>query len=507
MMLSIRKRIPLFPELLLSVACVLGILLLHATEARENRFWGDEIITVSLMPKGWTEIIVNRYWHAHSPLYFLLLKVWLLIVAGPFGLDEPNEFLVRLPSMLASGLAGGFFAASAWRAWGVPAGFCFVPLWVLNAQIGTYAIDARPYALLLLVLSIAVWSGTRLWIGYKKHSEKLGSGTCRVLWLLSAVSPAIAAAVIPVGIIAVISTEISTLGLCRGVSASFVRPWKFRAAVSLILLLLVSFIFAPGILEKSTDFWTNKDLPFSFGTVSWVLRTVTLQSEDLFPTIASLLLLLMGLAGLFLQWNNFLGRASAGLALVFPAFMIITSAATSLLLPRYFLPMIPGIILLAAGLTCKHLSRTRSLAVGLALGLISALFLVYIPHNEKSKVLDQQLELLQQLKVSQIHGVTTGRHLQGLLSYYIKKQMGFAPELEALIGRAKPIRLGQANELFWIFTNKKGDSDWVLGVPLTCHFALPDSDVYVVGGRSSDLSSCPLPQDSARPGGRQGRRA
>ena len=73
--------LPVLPEILLCMASVVGIYLIHGSRATEL-FWTDEIITVKLMGQDWMEIITNRYWQGHSPLYFVLLKLWLLLASG-----------------------------------------------------------------------------------------------------------------------------------------------------------------------------------------------------------------------------------------------------------------------------------------------------------------------------------------------------------------------------------------------------------------------------------------
>jgi hypothetical protein len=39
-----------------------------------NEFWFDEVITVNATQLSWRDLVATRYWHAHSPLYFLLMK-------------------------------------------------------------------------------------------------------------------------------------------------------------------------------------------------------------------------------------------------------------------------------------------------------------------------------------------------------------------------------------------------------------------------------------------------
>ena len=68
----------------------------------------------------------------------------MLLAVGPEGLARANEFLLRAPSLVFMGLAGGFLATAAWRAWGVTAGVLLLAMWLINPFIARYSIEARP---------------------------------------------------------------------------------------------------------------------------------------------------------------------------------------------------------------------------------------------------------------------------------------------------------------------------------------------------------------------------
>ena len=187
-------------------------------------------------------------------------------------------------------------------------------------------------------------------------------------------SPIVAAATIPIGVVAVIAIEISAVSLgWRKVPEPFARRWRLRTILVLIFVFIILLVFIPGILFKSTNYWTDDIMPFSVGSVGSLLSVIALQNGRWLADssnevkYAYALLLTMSVAGLFLRWNDFLGRVSGGLALVFPITMIIASIFTSLLVPRYFLPLVPGLALLAAGVASTRFSEFRSLLAGVSI--------------------------------------------------------------------------------------------------------------------------------------------
>ena len=89
-------------ELILSAIIFVGLFLVNGSRVWEF-FWSDEIITIEATGiLSWSELVVNRYWAAHSPLYFAILKVWLGVLSMFVDIQEHAEFLARLPSAVAT---------------------------------------------------------------------------------------------------------------------------------------------------------------------------------------------------------------------------------------------------------------------------------------------------------------------------------------------------------------------------------------------------------------------
>ena len=101
-------RIVCSPESLLVSLCFAGLLIFHGHRVNEL-LWTNEIITRRNLSLSWIELVQDRYWEGHSPLYFALMKLWALAVAGIKGV-APNELsaaALQLPSLAAIGVAGG----------------------------------------------------------------------------------------------------------------------------------------------------------------------------------------------------------------------------------------------------------------------------------------------------------------------------------------------------------------------------------------------------------------
>lgn len=474
------QKLRLHPEVLLGLASTLGIILVHGTRVREF-FWTDEVITARAAYLGWIELIFQRYWAGHSPLYYLILKLYALVLEA-IGLTSPTEVLIRVPSVIATGLAGGYFASAAWRAWTPAAGVFFVPLWVINPIVGYYAVEARPFCLLLLALSLTVWSATRLHITGANSNPR-----DKNIWLVSIISPITAAASIPVGIIAVLAVEISALSALPPGASTFKRSWKKRTLLVISTVALIAVLFSPAIFAKADDYWTNEFVPFSLGSIGTVLGVIALQHGPWLTHSSTIIavtfggLLVLGFFGL-LNKHDALGRMAAGLAIIFPAIMIVLSSITSLLVPRYFLPAIPGLNLLVVGFFEKSVLSWRSISVALLIVVASALVVIDGPYRARvfSAEIQQQIALLQELRLEELEGGTAYPHMMPALDYYIQKKMHFAPVLKYLEQRLAPedIRKGH---LYWVFDRKNGKGKALIGgLQIICHLALKNSDIYVV---------------------------
>lgn len=474
-------RISFCPELALVPACFLGLLVVQGHRADEL-LWTDELITLRNMSAGWIELVRDRYWAGHSPLYFALMKLWSLLLSGMSGVrpNDLSEWAVRLPSMIAMGMAGGFFAAAAWRAWAPICGLFFVPLWVLSPMVGRYFVEARPFSLLLLALSLGVWSSARLWSASDMDRAKKDS-SMPILWILSITSPIFAAATIPVGIPAVVASELTAATLLqRSENPVFARRWRRRTILVIASVFVVLAALFPAIRHKSVDYWAEKVNPLSFESALQILNDVLTRKTHWI----SLILCFLAAVGLYTRRNDFLGRTSAGLALVFPLFMIALSSIKSLLVSRYFFPIIPGFFLLAVGSISERFN-IKALSVISALLLVAFMLPTARPlQRVQVKQAQQQLAALKGLRIDSIEGGVTHPHLKTILEHYIPRSLHVPVRLRII---DKPLKTQDlpTDRIFWLFDHRKNRqaSRWIGDVKLICHFSLKSSEIYVAARR------------------------
>jgi hypothetical protein len=209
---------------------------------------------------------------------------------------------------------------------------------------------------------------------------------------------------------------------------------------------------------------------------------------------------LLGFAalGLILRRNDALGRMAASLTILFPALMIGLSSITSLLVPRYFIPAIPGIALAVVGFFSASLLSARSIALTTVIMVVSALALVNGPFRARTFASEtqQQMALLQNLGVKQLHGATAYPHMRSPLEYYIRTKLHVTPILDTI---RQPLTAKdlENDEIYWIFDPKNGEGKKLItDVKTLCHFSLKNTDVYIVAGSLVTPSfACPSASD------------
>ena len=309
---------------------------------------------------------------------------------------------------------------------------------------------------------------------------------------MSIASPIFAAATLPVGIPAVLATELTALTLlAKSTNEAFVKRWKQRTVLVLASVAVVSAAIAPAIRHKATDYWADKSNPFSFEAIQDVIAAVVLQKTNWVGVVPVLLVAL----GLYFRRNDFLGRASLGLAIVFPLLIIGVSVFKSVLVSRYFLPVLPGTYLLAAGAADKRINVRTLLATIAVLLVAFAFFKAPSRSRLQTKQAEQQLSVLQRLEVDEIVGVATHPYLDAILEHYIPRRLGIPANVGYVRHPLKEDELPDGKVL-WVFGHKKqGPGDHVVeGLNPLCHFRLKSSQIYVVARKHIeapfDMNEC-----------------
>lgn len=458
-------------ELVMCAVGVAAISLAYGIRAYAELFWGDEIITAEVIQLGAVDLVNNRYSQGHSPLYFLIAKTWMIMTAS-----SESEFMLRVPSLIFMGLAGGFLAAAAARAWGMASGSLLLAMWLTNSFIAYYSVEARPYALLLLFLAISIWSATLLSLARSQSPS-------RNLVAISVMAPAFAAATLPLGAVAAIAMEV--LGLCKRGDDMFARFWRRRALLSMSV---TAATFAALMNWKRVDRWGD-DAPLSWRTLGQVANQIYLNdwySARHGPLVlaASLALILFAIRTLTIAWRDLTVRLATGLAILCPTALLALSMKESNLLdtPRYFIPAIPGILVLVAASVGNTPRRSRwSYAAAVTL-LVITLGLQSPPHPRPFTP-ELQLALIEELKPGAITGGTSNWFVMKTLNYYLPRSTGLPAKISKL---KKPLRfkdLPRGNEIYWLFD----DGGMAGSARVLCSYQLKTGDVFVLGNSSADL--------------------
>jgi mannosyltransferase len=157
-----------------AAASLVALVLAGATLGREP-LWRDELLTVGIVSRPFTEF-VELFPQRHNGLLFDL-ALWPIVRLGGDG-----SLWLRLPSLLAFAAAVAVCALVGARLAGRAVGLCAAFLFALHPFAVPYGQEARPYAFFLLFSLLAVWTLLRAlespsfprWLAYSLSLAALG---------------------------------------------------------------------------------------------------------------------------------------------------------------------------------------------------------------------------------------------------------------------------------------------------------------------------------------------
>jgi len=454
-------------ELIMCAVGVAGFALAYGGRAYVELFWGDETITADVIRLSTVDLVINRYSAGHSPLYFLIAKAWMMAIASE------GEFLLRVPSLVFMGLAGGLLASAASRAWGIAAGLLLLTMWLTNSFIAYYSIEARPYALLVLFLAITLWSATRLWLA--KSQPPL-----RGLVAISILAPVFAAATMPLGAVAAIAME--ACGICKMSDDPFARFWRQRAFLSITATLATIAVFMNWNRAAS---WIDE--PVSMRTLGQIANNIYLNDwysarHGYLVLIASFAILLFAIRALQIAWREPPVRFAAGLAVLCPAALVALSTKASLMSPSYFIPAVPGLlVLVAAGVTNAPGRKGWAAAAAAAILIMTLAF--QSPPLARRFTPELQLALIAELKPGALTGGTSSWFVMKTLKYYLPRYTKLPAQISKIEKPLTAEDLPRGNRLYWLFDNFSMAGD----APVLCSYRLKTGNVLVLGRSSAAL--------------------
>ncbi|WP_229068371.1 glycosyltransferase family 39 protein [Actinoplanes sp. DH11] len=364
----------------LAAAPALLTLAITLTGIGQRQFWRDEQATwwASTLPLGQLRRLVEVVDLVLLP-YYLLMHFWIKV----FG---TSEIAMRVPSALFMSLAAGLLALLGARFVDAPAGLLAGLLFALVPAVSRYGGEARPYAMALaatltatlLLLHALDRPSPRRWAGY----------AIALIWL--GLSHLIALTVLAAHLLLVIArlhaTHPGRLGHAIRTGRAIVIGWAVAVGAALVAV-------APVI-------WFGSGQDEQIGWIpepTWpVVRAF--PGELFISTPAAVLILLLALIGIGLalaskaqpaektqpaertqpaeetQPAEKATRWTAAVLLVWillpPTLAYLTFDALGLFYPRYFLFVLPA-VLIAAAWALRRLATTRRrlIATGLAAAL------------------------------------------------------------------------------------------------------------------------------------------
>lgn len=358
--------------------------------------WFDELLTWRRAIQPPAELIADAFSGAHYPLYFL-------VVAGWVALFDDSAAQLRAPSVLFGTLAVPVAFLVARDLAGRAAGHAAALLTALSPFAITYAQEARPYALAMLLVLVALSGQTRL-------AKRPGRGT---LGAWAAWVAGTAGALITLkGSVLWLAASLAGFAALRGHLAPRARRLFDRAlaaalgAVALVWLPWLAGMAGP-FATRVAGYWVPAP---SLGEVGRGLAFAYLLGlldpvgfHPLAEPVAPLgpVVLALALAGALALHGpaRILIVASAVLP---PVLLLAAGLVTPVFVPRYLFAGVPAVLVLAgvgAGALINRLGALRPavLATAAALALAAGLQLAPYYGAERKPRWDLAAEALDQL--------------------------------------------------------------------------------------------------------------
>jgi hypothetical protein len=353
--------------------CVLAIVVFtHDIGWRE--LWLDELITLQATQLPPIELIGSRYGQGHSGLYFLIVKAWLYVTGAPVTPWAAESYL-RVPSAFFAMAAGALLLHALLRLEQVKAAVVLGILWLCWPMLLYYAGEARPYSLVLFFTALAIWGTVRVLHEAERGGED--AAPRKMLIYASGVGGIAAALSMPLGIVAALAVELGAL-----FAFGFRQVpdyWRKRCKVVWSGLAISSIVFLPVVLRKSANYWTDRQPQYSFSVdnIAGVLNAIYAPGGGILYLFPIAVLAAYALAfkrkRLAQQMDHRIWLFLIFGSLFIPAFLIIISAKTSVLVGRYFTPTLcftlPALALAIAHL---HTWTGRLLSMGVVMSVAAA---------------------------------------------------------------------------------------------------------------------------------------
>jgi mannosyltransferase len=355
-------------------------------------YWMDEILTIQRAGQPFLTLVADSLTHHHVPIYFILMS-WVV----PFG---SSEILLRLPSALCGALTCSIAGGIGRIVGGGPAGLMaglFTALSPLQVNFGQ---DARPQALVVLLIAIALLGLVELALNPKGASLPLrDAGASRRAWMTYFVGTQAAVYVLGVALFWVVAAWLAMLVVALHRDANrtqFLRNAALiHGAIAIITIpVYVAMYFhvrAFGKLLEGLD-WippvTWEHLWADIGSV-YLLQISSPISSRLFPgsvpfmSFVTPAFAILGL--LYLRRKRSVFAVLALGVVVLPLGLLVISTLLPMWLPRYLVwSAVPFFIISGLGVA-QFPNRLQIPAVGVFGTLVFANLVPYYVSESKPR--------------------------------------------------------------------------------------------------------------------------
>ena len=289
--------------------------------------WFDEAATISAstrpLPELWA--MLGNIDAVHG-LYYLLMHGWLMLV-------PPTEFLVRLPSSLAVGLAAAGVVMLARQLSARAVGVCAGMIFAILPRVTWAGVEARSYALSMVV---AVWL-TVLCVAARRGRP--------MLWLLYA--PALAAStLLNVYVLLIVAAHAAVVLMLPG-SRSSVGWWALATSVS-VGAVTPFLVFAHGqmaqvgwisplgahtIGEVAREQYFDQSVPFAVLAAAVVVAALAFRRPSArLPDGRSHHLVVLAVVWIVVPTATLLVHSAVSAPMYYPRYLCFTAPAVALLL-------------------------------------------------------------------------------------------------------------------------------------------------------------------------------
>lgn len=314
-------------ERLLTLAVGLFGLALGLVGAESKSFWYDEAFSAHAIRLSPSELLSLTIHHdPHTGFFHAFLKAWSWI-------GGESELWLRSFSALCGALAAMILYSIAHRLYGERTAIVASGALALNGFFVMYAQEARPYAFVLLWCCIT----TRIFISAVDHNDLRR-------WLLWGVVTALAIYAHP------FAAGVTFAQLC---SLTVVPRWATRNRDVLAGCLVGAVVVLPWIWMVAVD--SNDHLGWvpelSTRSIGYVVHQLTGNGSYVMSAVvalcvgalvASILIRLRRVSNRAELWPDLL---TVLWALLLPMLLLVVSLRSSVLVPRYFIPALPGVVL------------------------------------------------------------------------------------------------------------------------------------------------------------------